>query len=114
VLDLTVLSELTGGDVGLSGEVLDDFVEESRSDLASVRAACDAREDGELRRQAHRINGAARMVGAREVRELASQIEREAAAEDPDWQLLGGLLDPLAAALARVAAAAESRRERAT
>jgi signal transduction histidine kinase/CheY-like chemotaxis protein len=114
VLDLTVLSELTGGDVGMSGEVLDDFVEESRSDVASVRAACDAGEAGELRRQAHRINGAARMVGAREVRELASQIEREAAAEDPDWQLLGGLLDPLAAALARVAAAAESRRERAT
>ena len=53
------------------------------------------------------------MVGAREVREIAAQIEREAGAEDPDWELLGALLDPLAEALARVAAAAESRRERA-
>ena len=113
VLDLTVLSELTGGDVGLSGEVLDDFVEESRSDLASVRAACEAGDADELRRQAHRINGASRMVGAREVREIASQIEREAGAEDPDWALLGALLDPLADALAHVAHAAESRRERA-
>jgi signal transduction histidine kinase/CheY-like chemotaxis protein len=113
VLDLTVLSELTGGDVGLSGEVLDDFVEESRADLASVRAACEAGDAGELRRQAHRINGASRMVGAREVRELAGQVEREAGTEDPDWKLLGSLLEPLAQALARVGAAAESRRERA-
>ena len=113
VLDLTVLAELTGGDVGLSGEVLDDFVEESRADVASVRAACDAGDADALRRQAHRVNGASRMVGAREVREIASQVEREAGAEDPDWKLLESLLDPLAGALARVAAAADSRRERA-
>jgi CheY-like chemotaxis protein len=113
VLDLAVLGELTGGDIGLSGEVLDDFVGESRGDLDGVRAAYERREADELRRQAHRINGASRMVGAREVRELAGQIEREAGADDPDWKLLGALLDPLAKALARVAEAAESRRERA-
>ena len=38
VLDVAALNELTGGDVRLAAEVLDDFADESRSDLASLRA----------------------------------------------------------------------------
>jgi signal transduction histidine kinase/CheY-like chemotaxis protein/HPt (histidine-containing phosphotransfer) domain-containing protein len=113
VLDAATLSELTGGDMGLAGELLDDFVQESQADLASLRGVYERGGADDVRRQAHRISGAARMVGAREVRDVAGRIEREAAAGDPDWDLLGTLLDPLADALARVAAAAEGRRERA-
>ncbi len=111
VLDVAVLSELTGGDTGLSGEVLDDFVAQTRSDLASLRATCEPRDADELRRQAHRITGASRMVGAREMRDIAGRIEREAGAPDPDWELLRSMLDPLSDALVRLEAAAESRRE---
>jgi two-component system sensor histidine kinase EvgS len=112
VLDLAALNELTGGDAPLAAEVLDDFASESRSDLANLRAAHESADADELRRQAHRINGASRMVGARQVRDIAGRIEREAGSDDPDWELLGTLLDPLTDALERVAAAAESRRER--
>ena len=113
VLDLAALNELTGGDAQLAAEVLDDFAGESRSDLANLRAAYESGDANELRRQAHRINGASRMVGARQVRDFAGRLEREAGSDDPDWELLGTLLDPLTDALERVAAAAESRRERA-
>ncbi|HEV2775082.1 MAG TPA: ATP-binding protein [Solirubrobacteraceae bacterium] len=109
-LDVAVLNELTGGDTELAGEVLDDFAKESRADLASLQQAYEHRDNDALRRQAHRINGASRMIGAREVRDIATQIEREAGDDDPDWELLGSLLQPLTQALARVAAAADSRR----
>ena len=112
VLDVGVLSELTGGDMRLSAEVLDDFVAESRADLATLRAVYERGDADELRRQAHRISGAGRMVGARKVCDIAGRIEREAGTRDPDWERLAALLDPLADALTRLAAAAESRRER--
>ena len=113
VLDVAALSELTGGDMRLAGELLEDFVQESRADLAQLRSVYERGVADDVRRQAHRIAGAARMIGAREVRDVAGRIEREAAAGDPQWELLGALLDPLADALARVASAAEGRRERA-
>jgi len=113
VLDVSVLVELTGGDRALADEVLEDFLVESRTDMTGVRTAAEARNADELRRQAHRINGSSRMVGAREVRELTTRIENEAAGGEPDWELIDSLLDPLAEALKRVAAAAEGRRERA-
>ena len=112
VLDIAALSELTGGDMQLSGELLDDFVEEARSDIASLREIYELGDVDELRRQAHRIKGAGGMIGAHEVRDIAARIEREAGTGDPDWTLLGTLLDSLGDALERVAAAAESRRER--
>jgi len=113
VLDPVVLGELTGGDRVLADEVLEDFLVESRADLTSVREAAASRDADVLRRQAHRINGSSRMVGAREVRELATRIENEAGGGAPDWELIGSLLEPLAGSLERVASAAEERRERA-
>ncbi|MEA2144347.1 MAG: two-component system, NarL family, sensor histidine kinase EvgS [Solirubrobacteraceae bacterium] len=92
--------------------VLDDFAVESRSDLASLRAGYERGDADELRRQAHRINGASRMIGAREVRDIAGRIEHEAGSHDPDWKLLNTLLEPLADALELVVASADSRRER--
>ena len=113
VLDVGVLSELTGGDRALADEVLDDFLAESRSDLTTLREVAEHGLVDDVRRQAHRINGASRMVGAREVRDLASRIEREAASPEPDWPSVLELLDPLDEALARVTDVAGSRRERA-
>jgi CheY-like chemotaxis protein/HPt (histidine-containing phosphotransfer) domain-containing protein len=113
VLDPAALNELTGGDQTLAGEVLQDFCEESRSDLSGLCVAVERRDADEVRSQAHRINGASRMVGAREVREIASRIEAEARADAPDWELVDGQLDQLPEALERVAAAADERRQRA-
>ena len=113
VLDPAALTELTGGDQVLAGEVLQDFCEESRSDLTGLRAGVERRDADVARSQAHRINGASRMVGAREVREIAGRIEAEARADAPDWELIDRQLDQLPEALDRVAAAAEQRRERA-
>lgn len=107
VLDAAALGELTGGDRALAGEVLQDFLEESLADMASVRAAHDGRDADDLRRHAHRINGASRMVGAREVREIAGRIEGEAGARSPTGRCSG------AARLARRCAGARrlGRRE---
>ena len=113
VLDPAALNELTGGDQALAGEVLQDYIGESRSDLEILRAAGERRDAGELCAQAHRIKGASRMVGAREVAEIAGRIEADARGDALDWEIADGLLDELPDALDRVAAAADERRERA-
>jgi HPt (histidine-containing phosphotransfer) domain-containing protein len=73
----------------------------TRADLHALCAALDARDMDDARRQAHRIKGAARTVGAHEIARLADQIEAATAtrgAETPDdWDAL----DALAARMTR-------------
>ena len=59
----------------------------------------------QLRRQAHRIAGAGRIVGAGELAALAKQIENAAAQESGDWPRIRSLVDRLDAALAKIAVA---------
>jgi len=77
--------------------------------LAELRVVYERGDADGLRRQAQPVTGASRMAGApRSGTSPAASSARPAPAAPSG----GMLLDPLADALARVAAAAESRRER--
>jgi two-component system sensor histidine kinase EvgS len=104
VIDESVLRELTGGDDDLAAAVLQDFVDSSLSDLTALcLAVADASAD-EVRRQAHRIKGAGRTVGATQVATLAARLELATSCAVEDWTALRSTADELEAAVARVAA----------
>lgn len=102
-LDGAVLDELTGGDPALTASVLSDFIGTSREDLRALADAAATHDHEQLRRQAHRIAGAGRIVGAGELAALAKQIENAAAQQSDDWAGLRSLVDRLDAALAKIA-----------
>ena len=82
-LDAAVLDELTGGDPGEAHALLADFLASTAEDLALLERR---REGGDLHgltRQAHKVKGAARLVGAMELAEAAAQLE--AAGRGGDW-----------------------------
>ena len=64
LIDAAALDALTGGDAELAASLIDDYLEVTRADLHALRAALDAHDTDNARRQAHRIKGAARMIGA--------------------------------------------------
>ena len=103
VLDSTALDELTGGDPALIASVLRDFIATSRDDLRAVAEAAAAHDHEQLRRQAHRIAGAGRIVGAGELAALAKQLENAGAQQSGDWAGIGSLVERLAAELAKIA-----------
>jgi signal transduction histidine kinase/CheY-like chemotaxis protein/HPt (histidine-containing phosphotransfer) domain-containing protein len=104
-----VLEELTGGDAAMTAKVLSDFLETSRADLSALSDAVAAHDHDATRRQAHRIAGASRIVGADVVAALAGSVERAAAAEQSnDWGDLGALVDRLEHALAEVTDSAQT------
>ncbi len=92
LIDAATLDALTGGDAELAASLVQDYLEVTRADLQALCAALDARDTDDARRQAHRIKGAARMVGAHEIARLAEQIEAATAtrgAQTPDdWDAL--------------------------
>jgi signal transduction histidine kinase/CheY-like chemotaxis protein len=104
-LDAAALDELTGGDAELAASLVEDFFETSRSDLGALRGALDARDRDDVRRQVHRIKGAARTVGARGIASLAERLEAAAAAhaegKPDDWDELDQLAHLLARELER-------------
>ena len=106
VVDRAVLDELTGGDEDLAAAILVDYCNSSRSDLAALRAAVAGGSSDEVRREAHRIKGASRMVGAHQISTLAAQLE--AAATTDDWSALSPTAEDLEAAMARVMATLEA------
>jgi two-component system, NarL family, sensor histidine kinase EvgS len=81
--------------------LIQDFLQVSRSDVYALRAALDSQDTDNARRQAHRIKGAARMVGAHQIARLAEQIETATTARGAqpadDWHAL----DQLAAQITR-------------
>jgi HPt (histidine-containing phosphotransfer) domain-containing protein len=84
-IDGAVLDELTGGDSELAGAIVCDFVTASREDFRALELALAGRDLDAARRQAHRLKGAARTVGAHAIGDLAEQIERDAARGVDDW-----------------------------
>lgn len=106
VVDRAVLDELTGGDDDLAAAILVDYCNSSRSDLAALRAAVAGGSADQVRREAHRIKGASRMVGAHQISTLAAQLE--AAATTDDWSALWPTAEDLEAAMARVMATLEA------
>ncbi|MGH9223590.1 MAG: ATP-binding protein [Acidimicrobiales bacterium] len=113
VMDRLVLEELTGGDAELAASLLADYVEAARSDLDALHEALAAAggTGDEVRRQAHRVKGAARIVGAVEVVTLAGRLETAASSSSvDDWHGLQTMAEELEAAMARVAACLTSPR----
>jgi two-component system, NarL family, sensor histidine kinase EvgS len=83
-LDASVLEELTGGDARDIRALLDDFLSGTAVDLAALEAAHAAGDLPALTREAHKIKGAARIVGAVALGEFASRLEAAARAGDAE------------------------------
>ncbi len=82
-LDASVLAELTGGDPSEARDLLGEFLDSTRDDLVQLEAM---RRDGDLQgltRQAHKVKGAARIVGAVELADAAGMLET--AGRSGDW-----------------------------
>ena len=82
-LDVAVLTELTGDDPSEAGILLGEFLESTHDDLAQLETM---RRDGDLQgltRQAHKVKGAAKIVGAMELADAAAMLE--AAGRTGDW-----------------------------
>jgi len=85
-LDPALLGELTGGDRGTGAALLRDFLGATHADLSELRRALDAGDASTLARQAHRIGGSSRLIGALELAESARALEQ--AARAADWALM--------------------------
>ncbi|WP_354698915.1 hypothetical protein DSM112329_04614 [Paraconexibacter sp. AEG42_29] len=83
-VDSEVLDELTGGDPALREQITLRYLESLTTDLAALHTALDHGDVAGVRRHAHQIAGASRMVGAHEVAADAAGIELLAGDPDPD------------------------------
>ena len=109
-LDPAVLDALTGGDPQQARALLDDFLASTDDDLATLQAA---REHGDLpalTRQAHKVKGAARMLGALELADTAAQLE--AGGRAADWPTILPLAADLATAAQRLRLYVDARYRR--
>jgi CheY-like chemotaxis protein/HPt (histidine-containing phosphotransfer) domain-containing protein len=100
-VDTAVLQEIAGDDAKLAHNLLGDFLAAARKDIAALVAALDAANRPEAIRQAHRIKGAAALVGARDVHTAAAAAEAAGragggAAFDAATDSLSAALDLLA------------------
>src|SRR5690606_21604067 len=77
-LDPAVLEGLTDDDAGEIRALLDDFLDSTRQDMARLEAARAAGDLPGVAREAHRLKGAARLVGALELDQCADQLEAAA------------------------------------
>ncbi len=99
-LDPTVLDALTGGDPAEARVLLEDFLASTALDIAELESARDTGEFAAITRQAHKVKGAARMVGAIELAQSADLLE--GAARAGDWPLVAPLAADLATAAERL------------
>ena len=91
--DFAALEELVMGDKAMRNELLDEFRRTNADDMKAAARAVDSVSIDELRRSAHRIKGAARMVGSTRLAEAASRLEHAALAGD--WQRVADTWPPL-------------------
>jgi CheY-like chemotaxis protein/HPt (histidine-containing phosphotransfer) domain-containing protein len=99
-VDVALLEDIAGGDRALFASLLRDFAESTERDLASLATALDHGERDTVSRDAHRIKGAARLIGALALGEAAEAIERAARnmeAPLPDAAPLRAAFDALTA-----------------
>ena len=99
-LDPAVLAELTAGDLAETRVLLADFMTSTGDDLATLEHL---RGNGDLQgmtRQAHKIKGAARLVGAQELAEAAALLE--AAGRSGEWASVLPLSVDVATAVERL------------
>ncbi|KFN50692.1 ATP-binding protein [Arenimonas composti] len=81
-IDSAALEAITGGDPGLTRELLDDYLKTTEADLRELQAAMTRGDLAAVARQAHKLKGAARLVGAAPLAEASQAVEHAAKAED--------------------------------
>ena len=91
-LDLTALSELTGGDSYLESALFEVFISNANEAIDALRTALADRNDADWRKHAHYLKGAASNLGASQLTSLCSQAETMSCADH----------DALAAALRNI------------
>ncbi|HET9835979.1 MAG TPA: ATP-binding protein [Rhodanobacteraceae bacterium] len=74
-VDQDVLKEIAGEDRVLAVNLLRDFLLSARRDMHALREALDANDWVEASHEAHRMKGAAALVGARDVRSASDAVE---------------------------------------
>ena len=101
-IDRAVLGEASGGDTIIEQQIVEQFLEINRDDVASLKRSVAARDAAAIVRAAHRIKGASSAVGALPLANLCTQIETTALAED--WQALAAQHDLLNQEVTRLSA----------
>jgi HPt (histidine-containing phosphotransfer) domain-containing protein len=77
------LNDLSGGDEAETSAVLRDFLDATAQDLAQLAQAREGGDIPAIAHQAHKIKGAARLVGAIELAHAAAELE--AAGHAGEW-----------------------------
>lgn len=101
-VDRAILGEIAGEDATLARNLLNDFLIAIRKDMTGLCAALAAADLPEATRQAHRIKGAAALVGALEIQASAAAAESAGRGGDATTlenasRALGAAIDVLAA-----------------
>jgi CheY-like chemotaxis protein/HPt (histidine-containing phosphotransfer) domain-containing protein len=99
-LDPAVVDGLTRGNAAEARALLGDFLSSTGDDLAAAAAAREAGDLDALARQAHKVKGASRIVGALELAQCAEALEQ--AARAADWRAAAPLAADLATAAERL------------
>jgi two-component system sensor histidine kinase EvgS len=106
VLDLSSLTEMFEGNQGGLGNVLQRYAVAVRDDLDALQTEVQTRNQTAVKTLAHRIKGAAMVVGAMRVRHLSTRIE---GALDGDWKVIDKKTQELALAVEEVERAIRAR-----
>ncbi|MDR7135694.1 signal transduction histidine kinase/CheY-like chemotaxis protein/HPt (histidine-containing phosphotransfer) domain-containing protein [Lysobacter niastensis] len=107
VLDEGSLDALTGGSASEARVVIDDFLGATAQDLAVLETAVEQGDATAVTRQAHRIKGAARLVGAVELAAAATALE--SAGRKGAWPAIRPAASDVHTAVARVRRLAAQR-----
>lgn len=99
-IDFAALAEVAGHDQALQRQILEDFLASTTTDLADVTAAVRGHDTALVAREAHKLKGAARMVGAVELSQAAAELE--AAGKAGDWARILPLAADLETAAGRL------------
>jgi len=99
-LDPSVVDGLTRGNAAEARTLLGEFLSSTGEDLAVADAARNAGDLDALARQAHKVKGASRMVGALELAQCAEALEL--AARAADWRAAPPLAADMATAAERL------------
>lgn len=75
-LDPSSLTQFTGGDKSIERDLMAQFLSATRDDANALRAAVAQGNPDTVSKAAHRVKGAARMMGAGPVAERSERIEQ--------------------------------------